>query len=98
MPAAASAWPPRSGLQKEGAYVYITGRRQPELDEAVKMIGTSVKAVRADASILADLDKLFAQIKQEQERLDILFENAGGGSFATTRAIPAEQCTQTFHT
>jgi len=67
---------------KEGAYVYITGRRQPELDEAVKTIGPRVKAVRADASILADLDKLFAQIKQEQGRLDILFANAGGGSFA----------------
>jgi NAD(P)-dependent dehydrogenase (short-subunit alcohol dehydrogenase family) len=42
---------------REGAYVYITGRRQPELDEAVKTIGSRVTAVRADASILADLDK-----------------------------------------
>ncbi len=45
----------------EGAHVYITGRRQPELDEAVKTIGKGITAVRADASVLADLDKLFAQ-------------------------------------
>ncbi len=83
---------------KEGAYVYITGRRQPELDEAVKTIGTSVKAVRADASILADLDKLFAQIKQEHGRLDILFANAGGGSFAPIGSITEEQYDQTFNT
>ena len=83
---------------KEGAYVYITGRRQPELDEAVKTIGTRVKAVRADASLLADLDKLFAQIKQEQGRLDILFANAGGGSFAPIGSITEEQYDQTFNT
>ncbi len=83
---------------KEGAYVYITGRRQPELDEAVKTIGPRVKAVRADASILADLDKLFAQIKQEQGRLDILFANAGGGSFAPIGSITEEQYDQTFNT
>src|SRR5882724_10202838 len=83
---------------KEGAYVYITGRRQPELDEAVKTIGPRVKAVRADASILADLDQLFAQIKQEQGRLDILFANAGGGSFAPIGSITEEQYDQTFNT
>ena len=83
---------------KEGAYVYITGRRQPELDEAVKTIGPRVKAVRADASLLADLDKLFAQIKQEQGRLDILFANAGGGSFAPIGSITEEQYDQTFNT
>ena len=60
---------------KEGAHVYITGRRQPELDEAVKKIGAQVTAVRADASNLADLDKLYGRIKQEQGRLDILFAN-----------------------
>ena len=83
---------------KEGAYVYITGRRQPELDEAVKAIGTRVTAVRADASVLADLDKLFAQIKQEQGRLDIVFANAGGGSFASIGSITEEQYDQTFNT
>ena len=83
---------------REGAYVYITGRRQPELDEAVKTIGSRVTAVRADASILADLDKLFAQIKQEHGRLDILFANAGGGSFAPIGSITEEQYDQTFNT
>ena len=54
--------------------------------------------MRADASILADLDKLFAQIKQEQGRLDILFANAGGGSFAPIGSITEEQYDQTFNT
>ncbi len=73
---------------KEGAYVYITGRRQPELDDAVKTIGTRVTAVRADASVLVDL----------QGRLDILFANAGGGSFAPIGSITEEQYDQTFNT
>jgi NAD(P)-dependent dehydrogenase (short-subunit alcohol dehydrogenase family) len=83
---------------KEGADVYITGRRQPELDEAVKTIGPRVTAVRADASVLADLDRLFAQIKQEKGRLDILFANAGGGSSAPIGSITEEQYDQTFNT
>lgn len=83
---------------KEGAYVYITGRRQPELDQAVKRIGQRVTAVRADASVLGDLDKLFAQIKQEKGRLDIVFANAGGGSFAPIGSITEEQYDQTFNT
>jgi len=83
---------------KEGAYVYITGRRQPELDAAVKTIGEQVTAVRADASSLTDLDKLFAQIKQQKGRLDVLFANAGGGSFAPLGSITEEQYDQTFNT
>jgi NAD(P)-dependent dehydrogenase (short-subunit alcohol dehydrogenase family) len=83
---------------KEGAYVYITGRRQPELDEAVKTIGENVTAVRADASSLADLDRLFAQIQLEKGRLDVVFANAGGGSFAPLGAITEEQYDQTFNT
>jgi NAD(P)-dependent dehydrogenase (short-subunit alcohol dehydrogenase family) len=83
---------------KEGAYVYITGRRQPELDEAVKKIGAQVTAVRADVSSLADLDKLFAQIKQDKGRLDVLFANAGGGSLAPLGSITEEQYDQTFNT
>jgi NAD(P)-dependent dehydrogenase (short-subunit alcohol dehydrogenase family) len=62
---------------KEGAYVYITGRRQSELDKAVKSIGGSAKAVQTDVSKLSDLDKLFAQIKQEKGRVDVVFANAG---------------------
>ena len=84
---------------KEGAYVYITGRRQAELDKAVKTIGgTQVKAVRADASSLTDLDKLFAQIKREKGRVDVVFANAGGGSFAPLGAITEEHYDQIFNT
>src|SRR6202023_1362621 len=84
---------------KEGAYVYITGRRQPELDEAGKKIGGQVTAVRSDASNLADLDKLFARIKQEKGRLDVVFANAGGASgLAPIGSITEEQYDQTFKT
>ncbi len=84
---------------KEGAYVYITGRRQAELDKALKTIGgNQVKAVRADASSLSDLDRLFAQIKQEKGKLDVVFANAGGGSFAPLGAITEEHYDQIFNT
>jgi NAD(P)-dependent dehydrogenase (short-subunit alcohol dehydrogenase family) len=84
---------------KEGAYVYITGRRQHELDEAVKKIGAQVTAVRSDASKLPDLDKLFERIKQEKGRLDVVFANAGGGSgLAPLGSITEEQYDQTFNT
>ncbi len=82
---------------KEGAFVYITGRRQAELDKAVKIIGRQVSAVKADASNLGDLDKLFTQIKQEKGRLDVVFANAGGGSFAPLGSITEEHYDQTFN-
>ncbi len=84
---------------KEGAHVYITGRRQSELDKAVKSIGAKhVTAVRGDASNLDDLDRLFAQIKQEKGRLDVVFANAGGGSFAPLGTITEEHYNQIFNT
>jgi NAD(P)-dependent dehydrogenase (short-subunit alcohol dehydrogenase family) len=83
---------------KEGAYIYITGRRQAELDKAVKTIGTQVKAIRADVSKLADLDRLFAQIKQEKGRLDVVFANAGQASFVPLGSISEELYEQTFNT
>jgi NAD(P)-dependent dehydrogenase (short-subunit alcohol dehydrogenase family) len=83
---------------KEGAHVYITGRRQAELDKAVKTIGKQVTAVRADSGNLADLDKLFAQIKSEKGRLDVVFANAGGGSFLPLGSISEEQYDQMFKT
>jgi NAD(P)-dependent dehydrogenase (short-subunit alcohol dehydrogenase family) len=83
---------------KEGAFVYITGRRQAELDKAVKAIGSQVKSVRADSSNLDDLDRLFAQIKQEKGRLDVVFANAGGGSLAPLGSITEEVYDQTFNT
>ncbi len=67
---------------KEGAYVFITGRRDPALAAAVKEIGRSVTAVQGDVSNPGDLDRLFAQIKREKGRLDVLFANAGVAKYA----------------
>jgi NAD(P)-dependent dehydrogenase (short-subunit alcohol dehydrogenase family) len=83
---------------KEGAFVYITGRRQAELNRAAALIGERAKAVHPDSSNLADLDRLFEQIKKEHARLDVLFANAGGGSFAPLGSITEEQYDQTFNT
>jgi NAD(P)-dependent dehydrogenase (short-subunit alcohol dehydrogenase family) len=82
----------------EGAYVYITGRRQAELDKAVTKIGVNITGIQADAGNLLDLDRLYATIKEEKGRLDILFANAGGGSFAPLGSITEEQYTSTFDT
>jgi len=82
----------------EGAYVYITGRRQPELDAAVKTIGSNVTAVQADAAKLEDLDRLYAQIEREQGRVDVVFANAGGGEIAPLGAITEEHFDKTFNT
>jgi NAD(P)-dependent dehydrogenase (short-subunit alcohol dehydrogenase family) len=71
----------------EGAYVFITGRREPELTKAVKEIGRSVTGVRSDVSKLDDLDRLFAQIKHEKDRLDVVFANAGIGKYAPLGTI-----------
>jgi NAD(P)-dependent dehydrogenase (short-subunit alcohol dehydrogenase family) len=62
---------------QEGAYVFITGRRQNELDKAVKQIGRNVMAVQSDVSNIADLDRLYGTVKQQKGRIDILFANAG---------------------
>src|ERR1700761_1019867 len=83
---------------KEGAFVYITGRRQAELDAAAQALGSQAKAIRADASNLAELDTLYTQIQQEKNRLDVLFVNAGGGSFAPLGEITEEQFDQVFNT
>lgn len=83
---------------QEGAFVYITGRRQAELEAAVKSLGAQAKGIRADASSLSDLDALYAQIHQEKGRLDVLFVNAGGGTFAPIGQITEEQFDQTFNT
>jgi NAD(P)-dependent dehydrogenase (short-subunit alcohol dehydrogenase family) len=74
----------------EGAYVFITGRRDPELAAAVKEIGRNVTGVRGDVSNLADLDRLFAQIKREKGKLDIVFANAGVAKFAPVGKITEE--------
>jgi NAD(P)-dependent dehydrogenase (short-subunit alcohol dehydrogenase family) len=68
---------------EEGAYVFITGRRQEQLDEAVKLIGRNVTGVRGDASNLNDLDRLFETVKREKGKIDVLFASAGKGEAAT---------------
>jgi NAD(P)-dependent dehydrogenase (short-subunit alcohol dehydrogenase family) len=68
---------------REGAAVYITGRRQAELDAAALVVGRDAKAIRGDIASSADLDRIYSQIAAEQGRIDILFANAGGGEFAT---------------
>lgn len=80
----------------EGAYVYITGRRQNELDKAVNQIGKNVTGVQGDISKLEDLDKLYDIINQEKGKLDILFANAGVGSFLPLGEITEEQVDRTF--
>src|SRR6201991_4096216 len=74
----------------EGAYVFITGRREPELAAAVKEIGSNVTGVQGDVSNLGDLDRLFAQIKREKGKLDIVFANAGAATFAPLGEITEE--------
>jgi NAD(P)-dependent dehydrogenase (short-subunit alcohol dehydrogenase family) len=64
----------------EGAHVYITGRRQEELDKAVEAIGTGVTAVQGDVSNLDDLDRLFAKVRSGHRRVDVLMANAGLGA------------------
>jgi len=80
----------------EGAYVFITGRHQPELDAAVKDIGRNVTAVSGDVSKLSDLDQLFDQIKTEKGRLDVLFANAGIAKYAKLGEITEELYNSTF--
>jgi NAD(P)-dependent dehydrogenase (short-subunit alcohol dehydrogenase family) len=74
----------------EGAYVFITGRRDSELATAVKEIERNVTGVQGDVSNLGDLDRLFAQIKREKGKLDVVFANAGGAKFAPLGKITEE--------
>jgi NAD(P)-dependent dehydrogenase (short-subunit alcohol dehydrogenase family) len=74
----------------EGAYVFITGRREAELSGAVKDIGKNVTAVQGDVSNLGDLERLFAQIKRDKGKLDIIFANAGVARYAPLGSITEE--------
>ena len=82
----------------EGAYVFITGRRHPELAAAVKEIGRNVTGVQGDVTNLGDLDRLFAQIKREKGKLDIVFANAGVAKFAPLGEITEEHYNSLFNT
>ena len=81
----------------EGAYVFITGRRQAELDAAVKEIGKNVTGVQGDVAKLPDLDRLYDTVKTEKGRVDIVFANAGGGEFAPLGSITEEHYDKTFN-
>lgn len=81
---------------QEGATVYISGRRQTELDEAVRIIGHGATAIRADIASMSDLDRVFATIADKHDRLDILFANAGGGEFSPLGAITEAQFDKYF--
>ena len=70
---------------EEGAYVFITGRRQEALDEAVKLIGRNVAGVRGDAARLDDIDRLFDTVKREKGRIDVLYASAVHGRSRPTR-------------
>jgi NAD(P)-dependent dehydrogenase (short-subunit alcohol dehydrogenase family) len=82
----------------EGAYVFITGRRTEELAAAVKEIGKNVTGVQGDVSKVADLDRLFAQIKREKGKLDIVFANAGVAKYARLGSISEELFDSIFNT
>src|ERR1700737_1790140 len=81
---------------EEGAYVFITGRRKEKLAEAVKLIGTNVTGVQGDASILADLVRLYETVKREKGKIDILFASAGQGELATLEQVTEEHFDKTF--
>jgi len=82
---------------EEGAYVFITGRRQKELDEAVKAIGSNVTGVQGDVAKLADLDRLYETVGKKG-RLDIVFANAGFGEFAPLGKITEQHFDSLFNT
>jgi len=80
----------------EGAHVVITGRRQKELDAAVKEIGRNVTAVQGDVANLADLDRLYAVVKEKHGKVDVVFANAGAGEFAPIGEITEQHFDKLF--
>ncbi|SPB18205.1 Short-chain dehydrogenase/reductase SDR [Caballeronia novacaledonica] len=80
----------------EGARVFMTGRRQEELDKAVAEVGSDARGVQGDVSNLADLDRLYATIKEDAGVIDVLVANAGGGEFAALGNITEEHFDKTF--
>jgi NAD(P)-dependent dehydrogenase (short-subunit alcohol dehydrogenase family) len=82
---------------EEGAYVFITGRRQNMLDEAVKKIGKNVTGVQGDAANLADLDRLFETVREKKGRIDVLFASAGMGEFQAIGSVTEDHFDRTFN-
>jgi NAD(P)-dependent dehydrogenase (short-subunit alcohol dehydrogenase family) len=81
---------------REGAHVFITGRRQKELDQAVKAIGTNVSGVQGDVAKLTDLDRLYETVAKVKGRVDIIFANAGVGEFVPFGAVTEEHFDKLF--
>ena len=82
----------------EGARVFMTGRRQAELDKAVAEVGHDARGVQGDVASLADLDRLYRVVREEAGRIDVLFANAGGGEFMPLSDITEEHYERTFAT
>ena len=87
-----------TAFAREGASVFITGRRREALDAAARAIGDRVTAIHADMADLAAIDRLYDAVRQKHDRIDVVFANAGGGAFAPLGAITEEHFDQTFDT
>jgi NAD(P)-dependent dehydrogenase (short-subunit alcohol dehydrogenase family) len=83
---------------EEGARVFMTGRRQAELDAAVAAVGHGARGVQGDVAVLADLDRLYGVVREEAGRIDVLFANAGGGEFMALADVTEEHFDRTFAT
>jgi NAD(P)-dependent dehydrogenase (short-subunit alcohol dehydrogenase family) len=81
---------------QEGAYVFITGRRQKELDEAVAAIGSNVTGVLGDSAVLSDLDRLFETVKKEKGHIDVVFASAGTAEYAPLGSVTEESFDKMF--
>jgi NAD(P)-dependent dehydrogenase (short-subunit alcohol dehydrogenase family) len=82
---------------KEGAYVFITGRRQKELDDAVKAIGSNVTGVQGDVAKLPDLDRLYETVAKVKGRIDVVLANAGVGEFVSFPKVTEEHFDKLFN-
>ncbi|EOI3545891.1 SDR family NAD(P)-dependent oxidoreductase [Cronobacter dublinensis] len=82
----------------EGAHVFITGRRQAALDDALRQLGDNVTGVQGDMGQLADIDRLYEAVQQRHSHIDVIFANAGGGEFAPLGAISEAHYQETFDT
>jgi len=83
---------------RAGARLFMTSRRQAELDDAVREVGGNARGVRGDVSVLADLDRLYEVVRQEAGVIDVLFANAGGGEFMALGGITESHYERTFAT
>ncbi len=87
-----------TAFSREGAVVFITGRRQAALDAAALVIGGRVTTVQADMARMADIDLLYEKVRQQHTHIDVIFANAGGGEFAPLGAITEKHFESTYNT